>query len=167
MADAVQTLPMQTLPVRIYETTRLLMVVTPMPGLEPGDIEVTVDRDQVTLHGRARGPHQHDVPLLVAEWSIGPYHREVRLPVHVSAELTNATYDNGIVVLCMPKVPKDGVPGKVQFRLDAVESTRGEHVGHVGREVVPTSTREHRAGKHKTTHRTAPTDARAAAPPAK
>jgi HSP20 family molecular chaperone IbpA len=150
MADAVHTLAMQTLPVRIYETARRVMVATPMPGLEPGDIEVTVDADHVTLHGRARGPHQHDVPLLVAEWSVGPYHREVRLPVAVAAELTNATYDNGVVVVCMPKVQKDGVPGRAQFRLDAIEATRGERVGHVGREVIPTSTREHRTGKHKT-----------------
>jgi HSP20 family molecular chaperone IbpA len=167
MADAVQTLPMQSLPVRIYETRRRLMVVTPMPGLEPGDIEVTVDADQVTMHGRARGPHQHDVALLVAEWSIGPYHREVRLPVKVSAELTNATYDNGIVVVCMPKVQNGGVPGRAQFRLDAVESTRGERVGHVGRDIIPTSTREHRAGKHRTVHWDPPADPRDAAPPAK
>ena len=148
MADTVQTLPMQTLPVRIYETERRIMVVSPMPGLEPGDIEVTIDAHRVTLHGRARGPHQHELALLISEWSIGPYHREVRLPVPVAAELANATYDNGVVVLCLPKVPAGAAPGRAEFTLDAIEATRGEHVGHVGREVIPTSTREHRAGKH-------------------
>jgi HSP20 family molecular chaperone IbpA len=167
MTDTIQTLPMQTLPVRIYETERRIMVVTPMPGLEPGDIEVTIDADHVTLHGRARGPHQHEVALLVSEWSVGPYHRDLRLPVPVSAELANATYDNGVVVLCLPKVAPGGVPGRAEIRLDAIESTRGEHVGHVGREVIPTSTREHRAGKHKTVRWTPPTDPRDAAPPTK
>ena len=148
MADTVQTLPMQTLPVRIYETARLIMLVTPMPGLEPGDIDVTIDANRVTVHGRARGPHQHDLTLLVSEWSIGPYHREVRLPVPVAAELANATYDNGIVVLCLPKVRPGAEPGRAEIRLEVIEATRGEHVGHVGREVIPTSTREHRVGKH-------------------
>ena len=148
MADTVQTLPMQTLPVRIYETERRIMVVSPMPGLEPGDIEVTIDAHRVTLHGRARGPHQHELALLISEWSIGPYLREVRLPVPVAAELANATYDNGVVVLCLPKVPAGAEPGRAEFTLDAIEATRGEPVGHVGREVIPTSTREHRAGKH-------------------
>lgn len=167
MTDTAQMLPMQTLPVRIYDTERRIMVMTPMPGLEPGDIEVIIEADHVTLHGRARGPHQHDVQLLVAEWSVGPYHREVRLPMAVAAELANATYDNGVLVLCLPKVPPGGVPGRAEFRLDAVESTRGEHVGHVGREVIATSTREHRAGKHVTGHWEPPSDPRDAAPPAK
>ena len=150
MADTVQTLPMQTLPVRIYETQRRIMVVTPMPGLEPGDIEVTIDADRVTLHGRARGPHQHDLALLISEWSIGPYHREVRLPMPVAAELTNATYDNGVVVLCLPKAAAGAAPSRAEITLDAIEATRGEYVGHVGREVTPSSTREHRRGKHRT-----------------
>jgi HSP20 family molecular chaperone IbpA len=149
MADTVQTLPMQTLPVRIYETERRIMVVTPMPGLEPRDIEVSIDADRVTLHGRARGPHQHDLTLLVSEWSIGPYHREVRLPVKVAATLANATYDNGVVVLCLPKAAAGSAPSQAKITLEVIEATRGEHVGHVGREVTPTSTREHRAGKHK------------------
>ena len=149
MSDTLQTLPMQTLPVRIYETERRIMVVSPMPGLEPGDIEVTIEGDRVTMHGRARGPHQHDLTLLVSEWSIGPYHREVRLPVRVAAELANATYDNGVVVLCLPKAAAGAAPSRAEIKLDPIEATRGEHVGHVGREVVPTSTREHRAGKHK------------------
>jgi HSP20 family protein len=152
MADTAQMLPMQTLPVRIYETERRIMVVSPMPGLEPGDIDVTIDGDRVTLHGRARGPHQHALTLLVSEWSIGPYHREVRLPMPVAAELTNATYDNGVVVLCLPKAAADAPRSHAEIKLDPIEATRGEHVGHVGREVIPTSTREHRAGKHKTAH---------------
>jgi HSP20 family molecular chaperone IbpA len=157
----------QTLPVRMYETRRRVMVVTPMPGLEPSDIEITVDEDRLTLHGRERPRHQHRLPLLLAEWAIGPYHREVSLPAAVAAELTNATYDNGVVVVCMPKVQPGGEPGRARIRLDAVEATRGEHVGHVGREVIPTSTREHRAGKHKTLRWTPPSDARDATVPAK
>lgn len=168
MAVVGQAVPgVQTLPVRIYETSRRVMLATPMPGLEPGDIEVTVERDSITVHGRARGPHQHDRPMLVAEWSVGPYHREVRLPSLVAAELTNATYDNGVVVVCMPKLAGHAEAGRAHIRLDAVESTRGEHVGHVGRDVTPTSTREHRAGKHKTGHRAPPSDPHDANVPAK
>lgn len=157
----------QRLPVRVYETDRKVMVATPMPGLEPGDIEVAIDRDRVTVHGNERGPHQHDLDLVLAEWAIGPYHRELTLPTAVVADLTNATYDNGVLVLSMPKVKPGSVPGRARIRLDAVESTRGEHVGHVGRDAIPTSTREHRAGKHKTPHGEPPSDPRDDAPPAK
>jgi HSP20 family protein len=157
----------QTLPVRMYQTRNRVMVAAPMPGLEPGDIEVTVDAGRLTVRSRERARHQHRVPLLLAEWSIGPYHREVALPMAVSAELTNVTYDNGVLVVCMPKVKPGGEPGRAEIRLDPVEATRGEHVGHVGRDIIPTSTREHRSGKHRTPRWTAPSDPRDTAPPAK
>jgi HSP20 family protein len=143
----------QTLPVRLFETSDLLVLATPMPGLEPGDIAVTVEGDRVTIHGNERGPHQHDIKLLLGEWSFGPYHREITLPQAANGELTNATYDNGILVLTMPKL-RDGRPiVRADITLQAIQATRGEHVGHVGRKGWPATTKEHRTAKHKTAHR--------------
>ena len=120
-----------------------------MPGLEPADIAVTVNGDRVTIHGNERGPHQHDVRLLLAEWSFGPYHREITLPQAANGALTNATYDNGILVLTMPKL-RDGQPAvRTDIALQAILATRGEHVGHVGREGRPATTREHWIAKHR------------------
>jgi HSP20 family molecular chaperone IbpA len=143
----------QTLPGRVFETRDRFVLATPMPGLEPADIAVTVDGDSVTLHGNERGPHQHDLKLVLAEWSFGPYHREVTLPQAANSELTNVTYDNGVLVLTLPKLC-DGQPTvRTDIVLQAILATRGEHVGHVGRESRPTTTREHWIAKHKTAHR--------------
>ena len=157
----------QPLPVRMYETTSRVMVATPMPGLEPRDIEVTVEPERVVIRGHERGPHQHGMKLLIAEWAVGDYYREVALPSSVAAELTNATYDNGVLVVTMPKLQRGQVETRADIRLDAVLATLGEHVGHVGREVTPESTREHRVGKHRTGHQAPLADPGDAAPPAK
>ena len=62
----------QTLPVRIYEAGVKIMVAAPVPGLAPEDIAVAIDGDRVRIRGAQRGPHQHDVRLAAAEWTVGP-----------------------------------------------------------------------------------------------
>ena len=93
----------QVLPVRVYQTEARIMLTAPMPGLEPEDIAVRIDGTRVVVHGEERGPHQRDVPLVIAESAIGPYHRELDLSEPVDGSLTNATYGNGVLVLSMPK----------------------------------------------------------------
>lgn len=127
----------QMIPVRMHETDRRIVVVAPMPGLEPPDISVTIDGDEVTIHGAERGAHQRDVDLLLAEWAIGPYHRQLTLPAPVDGALANATYGNGVLVLTLPKSGPERPPRTAEVRLDVVTATRGEHVGHVGRDVRP------------------------------
>jgi HSP20 family protein len=41
--------------------------------------------------------------MIVEEWAIGPYYRELELPQAVSGQLTNATFGNGVLTLAMPK----------------------------------------------------------------
>ncbi len=133
----------QVLPVRMYETDDHVMLAAPMPGLEPADISIRTDGRRVTIRGELRGPHQRALPLLMAEWSVGPYAREVELRTPVDGRLTNATFGNGVLVLSMPKAAAgtSGVPAEIV--LDTLASTRGRHVGHVGRAITPSSTGEH------------------------
>jgi HSP20 family protein len=133
----------QPLPVRVYRSHHRIMVVAPMPGLEPPDISITVTGERVTIHGRERGPHQHDRDLILAQWAIGPYEGEVTLPEPVEGPLTNATYGNGVLVLAMPKVAPGQRGVAAEITLATLEATRGERVGHVSRAVRPTTTEEH------------------------
>ncbi len=133
----------RTVPVRVYETDRRVNVAAPLPGLEPTDITVRVQGQSVRIHGGLRGPHQDERRLTLKEWTVGPYDREIRLPAPVNGALTNATYGNGILVLAMPRMPH-GAPGiAADIRLTAIDSTRGERVGHVSRDVRPMTTDEH------------------------
>jgi HSP20 family protein len=134
---------MQQLPVRIYQTENQFALAAPLPGLEPEDIRVTIDGKRVSIYAKQRGPRQHFLNLLQAEWTIGPYSREIDLPEAVDGSLTNATYGNGVLVLTIPKARGTPVTNRTEFTLEAVRPTRGERVGHVGHNIRPTSTREH------------------------
>ena len=136
------------LPVRVYEAGEKIMIAAPMAGLAPEDIAVTVDGDRVRIRGAERGPRQHGLGLVLAEWTVGPYDREVRLPSSVDGRLTNVTYGNGVLVVAMPRTRPGERPVAAEIGLTAIQPTRGEHVGHVGRVPKPTTTREHVRQKH-------------------
>lgn len=140
----------QTVQVRIYQTDQHIMLAAPMAGLEPPNIFVKIDGDRVTIRGDARGPSKEWRELLVAEWSIGPYYREVTLPIPVNGVLSNATYGNGLLVLSMPKT-KPGQQGEpAEFVLEPLEPPRGERVGHTGNDIRRITTLEHRRLREQT-----------------
>jgi hypothetical protein len=58
-----------------------------MPGLEPQDITVIISGNRVTIRGAYRGSRQHQPEILISEWTIGPYYREVVLPQPVDGAL--------------------------------------------------------------------------------
>jgi len=133
---------MQQLQVRIYRSEKQFAIAAPLAGLEPEDISVTIEGDRVTIHGNERGPRQHQLDLIKAEWTIGPYSREIILPERVDGSLANATYGNGVLVLTLPKASNSHTT-RTEFRLKAIRPTVGEHVGHMGHDIQPTSTQEH------------------------
>jgi HSP20 family protein len=136
--------PAQSVPVQIHQTDTLIVLAAPMPGLEPQDISVAIRGDKVTIQGSYRGSRQEKDEVIAAEWTIGPYEREVVLPQPVNGTLTNATYGNGVLVLAMPKAEEKGEDGHAEFQIEVVQATVGQRIGHTGSELRPTTTEEHR-----------------------
>ncbi|MGH2350101.1 MAG: Hsp20/alpha crystallin family protein [Chloroflexota bacterium] len=134
----------QAPPVRVYQTDGRIMVAAPLPGLEPPDISITVSGDRVMIRGQLRGPHQEECDLLPSEWAVGPYYRELTLPLPVNGALTNATYGNGVLVLAMPKLQPGHQVSNATFQLSVTQAPRGGRIGHTGRERRETTTEAHR-----------------------
>jgi HSP20 family protein len=133
------TTEFQTIPVRIYNREKHIVLAAPLPGLEAENISVTVGGNRVVITGEERGPRQHGTDVILSEWSIGPYYREISLQQAISGPLTNATYGNGVLVLSMPKAEKNDPKSEVNFKLQPITATRGESVGHIGSEINPSS----------------------------
>jgi HSP20 family protein len=134
----------QTIPVQIHQSDDRIVLAAPMPGLEPQDITVIIAADRVTVRGEYRGSRQDAPEVVVSEWTIGPYYREIVLPQPVNGPMTNATYGNGVLALSMPKLEQGAQSGYTEFQLEVVEATRGQRVGHIGSDMRPTTTQEHR-----------------------
>ncbi len=118
------------IPINLFENDRELMVVAPMPGVEPEDISVDItDRGEMTLRAAQHGEGQERIEHLLREWSYGPYARTIALPRSVDAGRANMTFGNGVLSLSLPKV-RDGVPATLH--LDDRGNGRGIARGHLG-----------------------------------
>ncbi len=120
----------QWIPIKVYRTADRLMVAAPMPGMQPEDILVQVSEDgRLILQGELRGLLKDVKELLLDEWSVGSYYREITLPNIVDGEQTNVTYANGVLVVAM--VVSD-VTRPATLTLEKVGPAHGERVGNIG-----------------------------------
>ena len=128
---------LQQVPVKLYRTEDLVTLAAPMPGLEAENIAVDVMGDgRLVLRGQLRGALKDVKELLVDEWSVGPYYREVELPCPVDGEAATVTYGNGVLVVALPVAARNR---PAQLSLEPTAPTRGQRVpdtasGHAARE---------------------------------
>ncbi len=133
-----EQLKLQEIPVKVYKTDDRLMVVAPMPGLEPENIGIDVtDAGHLVLYGELRGMLKDVKELLLDEWSVGFYRRELELPEYVNGETANVTYGNGVVTVALP-INDYTVPAKL--KLERLTPTHGGRKGNAGH--PPTSVSE-------------------------
>lgn len=118
------------IPVKIYRTPDHLTVAAPMPGLQPEDIAVRITSSGwLQLRGDLRGDLKDVKEVLLNEWSVGGYYRELELPSVVNGALANVTYNNGVLVVAMP-ISSEIQPAELM--LERTGQARGERVGHSG-----------------------------------
>ena len=124
----------QHIPVKVYRTDERLMIAAPMAGVEPENISVEVTSDgRLVLHGGLRSRLKEIKELLVDEWSIGVYHRELTLPVAVDAACANVTYGNGVLTVALP-ISEQTNPARLGLVRRA--PTQGQRRGNAGRPPV-------------------------------
>jgi HSP20 family protein len=120
----------QHVPVKMYRSDRRLTIVAPMPGLEPENIHVDVTGDgHLILVGQVRGLLKGVKDLLVDEWTVGDYHRDIALPDNVDGEAANVTYGNGVLTVDLP-ISQQTRPA--HLLMQKVGPDHGERVGNFG-----------------------------------
>ncbi len=118
----------QIVPINTFELPHGLMVVAPMPGLHPDDVEITIAGSTLALRGR-RSPGQDDRQYTLKEWDYGPYSRTVELPFVVDPDHVIATLDNGVLTVNLRRA-ESAVPGLARVRVAAERSLTGGESHH-------------------------------------
>ncbi len=90
-------------PVNLYEVADAYVLTAELPGLTADDISVSLERNAVTLGGERKVERPADASLHRAERQGGSFRRTIELPVEIDPEKTEATYQNGLLVLRLPK----------------------------------------------------------------
>ena len=73
-----------------------------LPGIDPGSIEVTVDRGVLTVSARRDEEFGEDERTFVRERVMGTFTRRVYLSEHLAADKIEAAYDNGVLAVRIP-----------------------------------------------------------------
>ncbi len=95
------------LPIDVYETKDELVVKAHLPGAEPKDVAVHVERGMLTIQahigGAAEVQEGTEQRFHIREVWSGDVSRTVTLPAVVDADRATATFKNGVLTLTVPK----------------------------------------------------------------
>ncbi len=76
-----------------------------VPGVAPGDIQITVENDVLTIRGQTESEDEtEEGDFLMRERRSGSFHRALRLPDTVDVDRAETSYDNGVVTISFPKL---------------------------------------------------------------
>ncbi len=113
------------LPLDVCETENSFVVKAALPGVKPDDVQITVHGDTLTIRAESKaeevkkGEHWH-----LRERKFGAFQRSVALATAVDSDKSQASFDNGVLTLTLPKA-ESAKPRQIK-----VNGTSGGQAGH-------------------------------------
>jgi HSP20 family protein len=99
-----------------------LVIRADLPGIDPRDVEVTVEGNRLTLRGsRKASREQQERDYAYREVSYGSFERAVELPEGVKGDEVKATYKNGVLELTVP-IPRELAARKVPVQIEHAQA---------------------------------------------
>jgi HSP20 family protein len=90
----------------VSETKDALVVKAEIPGIDPKDIEVSLQEGLLTIKGeKKQEKEEKDERHHLIERSYGAFARSVRLPVGVEGSKVQASFKDGLLTVTLPKTP--------------------------------------------------------------
>ncbi|MBI5666646.1 MAG: Hsp20/alpha crystallin family protein [Chloroflexi bacterium] len=95
------------LPLDVHETDSAYTVVTALPGLNADQINVKLENGALIISANVPQPSVPDkARVLIQERPFGQFVRAINLPQPVDTQKVEATYEQGILTLTLPKSPE-------------------------------------------------------------
>ena len=95
----------------VYEDKDNVIIETPLAGVNPSDVEVSVDKRVLSIKGEHKKEHEVDEKNYYRkEVRSGSFFRQVPLPVSVIEDKVSAQFEDGILKITCPKAK----PAKVK-----------------------------------------------------
>ncbi|MBN1665984.1 MAG: Hsp20/alpha crystallin family protein [Anaerolineales bacterium] len=87
----------------IYETEEAMFVKVDMPGVGAEDIEITLEKNVLTINGTVDSELPEGFSLASAEYAIGDYERSFRISNAIDREKIKAEIKHGVLTLELQK----------------------------------------------------------------
>jgi HSP20 family protein len=108
-APATPQLPMA---MDAYREGDRFVVAMDLPGVDAGSIDITVERNEVTVRAERQWQPGEGSEVIVAERPQGAFSRQFFLGESLDPDALDASYDNGVLTLTIP-VAERSKPRKI------------------------------------------------------
>ena len=89
--------------VDILEKKDVIVVTADMPGVDESSIDITLEKNILTIQGRVEPEVPEGYHLAFAEYGIGDYQRAFTISEEVDRDRIEASVKNGVLRLMLPK----------------------------------------------------------------
>ncbi len=88
----------------VAENDDAFIVTASVPGMNPDDLDITITDNVLTIKGEYEADETiEEEKYHIRERRIGNFGRSISLPVSVNADGVDASYENGVLTLTVPK----------------------------------------------------------------
>ncbi len=102
----------------IAETKDAIAINVEIPGMEPKDVDISLNGDTLTIKGEKKQEEEWKKENYYwAERSYGNFSRSVRIPVEVKNEGIKAKYKNGTLRITLPK-KEEVKPNEIKVEIE-------------------------------------------------
>jgi HSP20 family protein len=99
-----------------------VVVTVDLPGVDPTALDVTVEKDTLTVRGERSFPVPEGGQVLVSERPQGHFTRRLFLGQALNGERVEAHYENGVLTITIP-VAESSRPRKIEITGGSSELT--------------------------------------------
>jgi HSP20 family protein len=126
-------------PLDVFATEDAMTVLAAVPGIDPAQIDISVEKGQVTIKGEvpdvATSEEASNATWYLHELPRGAFQRTLSVPFEIDANAAAATFENGMLRLTLPKA-EAARPKQIRIRVagaedttEAIDSGAGEQAG--------------------------------------
>jgi len=123
------------LPLDVYQTDKEWIIRAGVPSVDPQQVEITCDGNTLRIQGEVKPPqNMKSENYWMRENFYGAFSREITLPEETVCDQSKAEFQNGMLVLTLPKAQ----PSKSQMK--KIPVTAGATSGSASSSSAPSAT---------------------------
>ena len=100
----------------LWEDDSNLYVETELPGYKLGELEIVVQKNELSLKGERKTEEIKDVRFHRRERGMASFARVIRLPAEVESDKVQAALRDGVLTITLPKA-EEAKPRKIQVHV--------------------------------------------------
>ncbi|MDP9429841.1 MAG: Hsp20/alpha crystallin family protein [Actinomycetota bacterium] len=90
------------MPMDVWQADDGYHIALDLPGVDPGSVEITCERNTLTIRAERRAEYEEGHNVLLAERPQGTFTRQLQVGDALDTDKVQATYDSGVLVLTIP-----------------------------------------------------------------